>query len=455
MPKDKLTDYSATNASNQDVGGVNTDEGMLPSAVNNAIREVMTHLKNFASGTDGIDVLSLADDDASAAMKIQAPASVTADTTLTLPDGDGSDGQALVTDGSGTLSWADLHSARNLIINGGYTVFQRSTSATGVTTDTYAAPDRWKTRVIDTSEFTISQSTDVPSGQGFTYSCKWACTTANASPAATAFIDHEQRIEAQDLQHLEYGTSSAKKLTVSFWVKSSKTGVHTYGLYQADGTRSNMTSYNITTANTWQKVTHTFDGDTAGTINADTGEGLRLWFILGAGSNFSSGTQQSGWAAYLQSQVLATNSVNLADSTSNEWYITGVQLTVGDVDLPFIHESYGETLAKCQRYYQRIVAVNTASGFAVGTSFNNTTHYFVYHHPVTMRANPSIGKSALADLLLVGTGSSVTPTSFARQGGSPEVSEFLCNSTAHGAAGNGIWVRIKVADKYVDWSAEL
>lgn len=105
MPKDKLTDYSATNASNTDVGGVNIDEGMLPSAVNNSIRELMTHLKAFSDGTDGIDVLSLADDDASAAIKFQAPATVTTTTTFTLPDGDGTDGQTLLTDGSGTLSW--------------------------------------------------------------------------------------------------------------------------------------------------------------------------------------------------------------------------------------------------------------------------------------------------------------------------------------------------------------
>ena len=107
MPKDKLIDYSATNASNTDVGGVNTDEGMLPSAVNNAIRELMTHLKNFSAGTDGIDVLSLTDDDASASIKFQAPSAVTTTVTFTLPDGDGSADQVLKTNGSGTLSWVD------------------------------------------------------------------------------------------------------------------------------------------------------------------------------------------------------------------------------------------------------------------------------------------------------------------------------------------------------------
>ena len=106
MPKNKLTEYDATAANNTDVGGVNLAESsMLPSDVNNALREVLSHLKNFAAGTDGIDVLSLADDDASASIKFQAPSAVTTTVTFTLPDGDGSNGQTLITNGSGTLSW--------------------------------------------------------------------------------------------------------------------------------------------------------------------------------------------------------------------------------------------------------------------------------------------------------------------------------------------------------------
>ena len=104
MSKDKLTDYDATASNNTDVGGISVAEGMLPSAVNNAIREQMSHLKDFAAGTAGIDVLSLADDDASHALKFQAPSAVTADVTFTLPDGDGTTGQTLITNGSGTLS---------------------------------------------------------------------------------------------------------------------------------------------------------------------------------------------------------------------------------------------------------------------------------------------------------------------------------------------------------------
>ena len=127
MPKDKLSDYSATNASNTDVGGVNVDEGMLPSAVNNALRELMTHLKEFSDGTSGIDVLTLADDDASHSIKLQAPSAVTTTTTFTLPDGDGTADQVIKTNGSGTLAWTSL--------SGGAGYFQGENGATGDTTN--------------------------------------------------------------------------------------------------------------------------------------------------------------------------------------------------------------------------------------------------------------------------------------------------------------------------------
>ena len=106
MAKDKLTEYDATAANNTVVGDVNLAENSaLPSDMNNAVREVMSHLKEFADGTNGINVLNLADDDASASIKFQAPSAVTTTVTFTLPDGDGSNGQTLITNGSGTLTW--------------------------------------------------------------------------------------------------------------------------------------------------------------------------------------------------------------------------------------------------------------------------------------------------------------------------------------------------------------
>ena len=293
-----------------------------------------------------------------------------------------------------SINSGQIGGRRNLIINGAKQVFERSTSATGVTTDTYSAPDRWKTRVFSTAEFTISQSTDVPSGQGFGSSCKWDCTTANASPSSTTFLIYEQRIEGQDLQRLAYGTSSAKSLTASFWVKSNKTGAYTVGLYSPDGSRHIESSYTISSANTWEKKTITFAGDTGGTINDDTGEGMRIWFHLGAGSNWSSGTHATTWSAYSQGDVLVDNQVNLSDSTSNEWYITGVQLEVGSVATEFEHRSFGEELQLCKRYFQNHATTSAVQymGFPYG-SFSGT-NYFDLTWPVEMRAAPTVTVSS-------------------------------------------------------------
>ena len=108
MAKEKLNQYSATAASNTDVGGVDLGEGtMAVSDINDAMRELMSHLADFQAGTNGIDVLAFTDDTDTNQIKLQAPTSVTTTTTFTLPDGDGSSGNVLQTDGSGTLSWGD------------------------------------------------------------------------------------------------------------------------------------------------------------------------------------------------------------------------------------------------------------------------------------------------------------------------------------------------------------
>jgi len=278
---------------------------------------------------------------------------------------------------------------KNIIINGDHSIFQRGDTATGVTASIYSAPDRWKTSVVSTAVFTISKSTDVPSGQGFASSCKWDCTTANASPSATTYMTHEQRIEGQNVQFLEYGTSSAKSLTASFWVKSNKTGAYTVALYQADGSRHINSSYTITTADTWEKKIITFPGDTSGTINNDNGEGLRLWFHLGAGSNWSSGTHATTWSSYAQGDVLVDNQVNLADSTANEWYVTGVQLEAGSVASDFEFLPVDCNLQRCQRYFTKLY------GTLYGTNYTSTTSFTGGILPVTMRVNPTASYDAI------------------------------------------------------------
>ena len=354
MAKDKLTEYSATNASNDVIGDISVAEGMLPSAVNNALREQMTHLKNFSDGTDGIDVLSLDDDDASASIKIQAPSAVTTTTTLTLPDGDGDAGAMLQTNGSGQLAWSTAYRNSNLIINGSQIIAQRATSATGKTASGYYTCDRWQQLISSAGTWTFTQDTSVPSGEGFAYSYKWDCTTADGSLASGDYLIHRQNIEGQNLQQLSYGVSGAKSVTLSFWVKSNKTGTYVCELRKGDDAKHIGRTYAISSANTWEYKTVTFTGDTASALVNTNATGIKVHFWLAAGSSYTSGTLPASWASNTTANQAVGQTVNLADSTSNEWLITGVQLEIGEQATPFEHRSYGDELAACQRYYEEL-----------------------------------------------------------------------------------------------------
>ena len=241
---------------------------------------------------------------------------------------------------------------RNIIINGDMSIAQRGTSqaSAGSAAGSYDTVDRFAF-AEQLGTFTMSQETDVPTGQGFAKSLKLDCTTADASPASNAYLQFIQRVEGQNLQYLKKGTSSAESLTMSFWVKSSKTGTFILELDDNDNARNIDKSYTINSANTWEKKIITFDGDTTGSFDNDNGDSLRLIWWLAAGSNFTSGTLQTSWGSTVNTDR-AVGQVNLADSTSNEWYVTGVQLEAGQTASEFEFLPHDVNLQRCQRYYQ-------------------------------------------------------------------------------------------------------
>jgi hypothetical protein len=251
-------------------------------------------------------------------------------------------------------------SNRNLIINGAMQVAQRGTSETGITSSKYAgAPDRFFIGLTTAGTWTAAQSTDAPAG--FSSSYKLDCTVADSSLAAGDLLVFQQAIEAQNLQHLKKGTSSAESVTVSFHVKSNKTGTYIAELYDADNTRQISQAYTISSANTWEKKTLTYAGDTTGALNNDNGIGLYLVLWLAAGSSYSSGTLSTSWTTVTNANR-AVGVVNLADSTDNEWLITGVQLELGEQATPFEHRSFGDVLKQCERYYEKTYQYSTAPG---------------------------------------------------------------------------------------------
>ena len=296
---------------------------------------------------------------------------------------------------------AFIFNNKNLLINGGMNVWQRSTSQASISstsTDGYVTVDRWTTYNNSLGTWTQSQSTDVPSAQGFGYSLKMDCTTADASPGANDELAIVQKIEGQNLQHLLYSTSSAKSLTFSFWVKSNKTGNYIAEFVRDFGlpTRSVSKTYTINSANTWEKKTISISGDTAGsTINNNTSRGLQVQFFLAVGSNFQTGTNNESWGAYTQGNR-AVGQVNLADSTSNEWYVTGCQLEVGENASGFEFEPFETTLNKCFRYYyQKGGEANYERIGGVYVS-SSTSAFADIVHPVKMRAIPSYSFSSIS-----------------------------------------------------------
>ena len=283
-------------------------------------------------------------------------------------------------------------SNRNVIINGNFEIWQRATAATAAD-NSYNTVDRFRP-YKNAGAYTTERSDDNPHSAGF--SLKAQCTTADTSIAAGeyAFINHE--IDGQNLQHLKYGTSSAKSVTLSFWVKSSKTGTYTVGIYKhAGGATAYMyrKEYTISSANTWEKKIITVS-PTAGSTSFMTssggkivngGHGFGVSFNLALGSNFH-GTNDA-WAA--DAKYGTSNQVNWLDSTSNNFYLAEVQMEEGVQATPFEHEPTSVTLAKCQRYTYVIAGDDDDMTGIMGYGESASNARFPVVYPVIMRTTPS------------------------------------------------------------------
>jgi len=302
------------------------------------------------------------------------------------------------------LTNSQIGGRRNIIINGAMQVAQRGTSTTLAhdgTTDGYS-PDRFRFTMGGTHEQldgTVAQVADHPTSANGK-SLKWTTGTAESSYDADEYVYIVQKIEAQNLQHLRYATSNAETVTLSFYVKSSITGTFAVGFYKPDtSTRIFNKTYTIDSANTWEKKTLTFVGDTdsgAGIVN-DNGTGLYVSWHLSAGTNIKGGGSVGAWKNYSGltdwADGQATNAIMTTASAT--FQITECQLEVGSQATPFEHRSFGEELALCQRYYTREGAGSGGvyKRLADGICSTTTAADYLINLSTPLRATPTLETS--------------------------------------------------------------
>jgi hypothetical protein len=289
-------------------------------------------------------------------------------------------------------SFADtaVHGRRILIINGAMQVAQRGTSA-DLTSGNFTL-DRFKVlnTLLDNLVGTMTQDSDAP--DGFGNSLKITTTTAETAIAADEYFYVTQFIEAQNLQQLSFGSSAAKNITVSFWIKSTQTGVFAVSLYTPDNAGIANSTYTISSASTWEYKTITFTGDTARAINNDNGLGMYVNFHLAAGTNFTSDPTDETFEAYSDAKWAGGHVQNgVITTASATWQITGVQLELGSQATPFEHRSYGDELAGCQRYYEIARIYHEGGSGTSGRDFANSIKW-----SNDKRATPTITATAIA-----------------------------------------------------------
>ena len=285
---------------------------------------------------------------------------------------------------------------RNLFINGDMQISQRATTANSVSSTGYNTVDRWELSLNSAGAWNVSREESVlPAGQGFAYAQKLEVASADSSLSAGDYALWRQKIEGINLQHLKYGTSSAQKLTLSFWVRSNATSTFIVEFFN-DNSSENKTqsqSYTINSANTWEKKTITIDGDTAHSIQNTVNAELLVYFWLAAGSNYTGGgSLNTSWSAVdtVGNNVRAVGQFNLANSSSNTFYITGVQLEVGDTATPFETLTYQDQLRLCQRYYYQTEGQIFYCGYGTSADANAL---MVLGLPTGMRATPTVTES--------------------------------------------------------------
>jgi hypothetical protein len=290
---------------------------------------------------------------------------------------------------------------RNVIINGAMNCSQRSTSETGLgATAGYYTVDRFQIAVGGTAtagRLTMTQDSSAP--EGFANSVKLDCTTADTSIAAGETLRLVSVLEGQNLQTFKKGTSNANPWALSFYVKGNASATYVVELYDLDNVRHVAKTFNVTTD--WTRVELSFPADTTGSLDDDIAGSLQVTWWLHSGTDFNSGTLPATWASVTNANRAGGLSTSFYDSTDRTFFLTGVQLEVGQNPTSFEHEPFERTLAKARRYFQRHDNANSAyRWFGAGYTTSTTSGWFGVVLDPIMRVTPSLTTTDVTKFLV-------------------------------------------------------
>jgi len=357
----------------------------------------------------------------------------------------------------GTGSSAGNQMFKNRIINGAMVIDQRYAGASVTPTNSIYTLDRWYAIIGVASKYSVQQNAgSVTPPVGFTKYLGITSLSSYSTGASEAFLLNHY-IEGLNIADFAFGTASATPITLSFWVRSSLTGVFGFSFSNELSNRAYITNYTINSANTWEQKTITISGDVSGTWQTNNAIGLQIRFDLGSGSSFN-GTA----GAWGSSNLLRTSgSQSIVGTNGATFYITGIQLEKGSTATSFDYRPHGTELALCQRYYYR--TTSPASGIYIvnsALSVAATLAYGTNVFPVPLRDRPTALEQdgTAANYYVVRGGASGQTVcsavpAFVQASVNQAITSFtvasgLTNGTAAQAYGN-------TSTTYLAWSAEL
>ena len=373
--------------------------------------------------------------------------SATSDAITTAADGTCTARITGMTGGSGL-------SHRNLIINGGMKVCQHSNSKSeAITGSGYHTVDRFKTVANSSMTYavTMSQENDNPDGLG--KSVKLLTTTAKTPSGSENYILRYTG-EEQDITGAGLGTSSCKQLTISFSVKTNKTGTHGFQIYLGNNQPNMTVAYTVSSANTWERKTITFPTYTSSYSHlSDNAKGFMIDWNLASGPDDIMAPYN--WATGSTAARGVTGQVNMLDTVGNYFQLTNVQLEIGDTATSFEHRSIGEELYRCQRYYFKFCE-GTNKELNVVWYFTGSHISFFLRYPTTMRAAPTLSITTGTNYYInYRNGGNDQFDGFASEFISTEQMSCFRNSQVSGTAGQAGILRTNNSAAKVEISAEL